>query len=61
MTEATVDMDVRTPSPSTSIIDLRGEVTGRSDAALSDAYERASGSATRATAAPSTAGPRAHR
>jgi anti-sigma B factor antagonist len=48
MTEATVEMDVRTPSPSTSIIDIRGEVTGRSDAALSDAYERAAGSGTRA-------------
>lgn len=48
MTEATVDMDVRTPSASVSIIDIRGEVTGRSDAALSDAYERAGGTGIRA-------------
>ena len=47
MTEATADMDVRTPSPSVSIIDIRGEVTGRSDGALSDAYERAGGTGTR--------------
>jgi anti-sigma B factor antagonist len=48
MTEATVDMDVRTPSPTVSIIDIRGEVTGRSDVALSDAYERAGATGTRA-------------
>jgi anti-sigma B factor antagonist len=48
MTEATADMDVRTPSPSISIIDIRGEVTARSDSVLSDAYERAAGAGTRA-------------
>ena len=48
MTEATVDMDVRTPSPAVSIIDIRGEVTARSDAALTNAYEQANGPATRA-------------
>jgi anti-sigma B factor antagonist len=48
MTEATVDMDVRTPSATVSIIDIRGEVTARSDAALTDAYDRACGDGTRA-------------
>jgi anti-sigma B factor antagonist len=48
MAEATVAAEVRTPSTSISIIDISGEVTARSDTALSDAYEQASGKATRA-------------
>lgn len=41
MTDATAAMDVRTPTPSTSIIDISGEVTAASDAVLTEAYERA--------------------
>jgi anti-sigma B factor antagonist len=48
MAEATVEMGVRFPSASTSIIDISGEVTAQSDGALRLAYERASGRATRA-------------
>jgi anti-sigma B factor antagonist len=48
MTEAIMDMDVRAPSPAVSIIDIRGEVTARSDTVLTNAYEQASGPATRA-------------
>ena len=47
MPDATVAMDVRTPSPATSVIDIRGEVTAQSDGALQAAWEQASGSATR--------------
>jgi anti-sigma B factor antagonist len=48
MAEATVAMDVRTPSASTSIIDISGEVTARSDTVLAEAYAQASGPETRA-------------
>jgi anti-sigma B factor antagonist len=48
MAEATADMDVRAPSASISIIDIRGEVTAGSDAALTGAYARACGESTRA-------------
>ena len=48
MAEATAAMDVRTPSASASIIDIRGEVTASSDGALRQAYEQASGERTRA-------------
>ena len=47
MTEATVSMTVRTPSDRTSVIDIEGEVTAASEAALMDAYGRASGEHTR--------------
>ena len=47
MTEATVSMTVRTPSDLTSVIDIDGEVTAASEAALMDAYGRASGDRTR--------------
>ena len=45
MTEATVSMTVRTPSDRASVIDIEGEVTAASEAALMDAYGRASGDA----------------
>jgi anti-sigma B factor antagonist len=48
MTEATADMDVRAPTASISIIDIRGEVTASSDAALSGAYAQACGERTQA-------------
>jgi anti-sigma B factor antagonist len=48
MAELTGAMDVRTPSASTSIIDISGEVTAGSDGALRAAYEQASGRETRA-------------
>ena len=48
MTEATAAMTVRTPSAGASVIEIAGEVTARSEAALMDAYERASGERTRA-------------
>jgi anti-sigma B factor antagonist len=47
MTEATVSMTVRTPTDLTSVIDIDGEVTAASEAALMDAYGRASGDRTR--------------
>jgi anti-sigma B factor antagonist len=47
MTEATVSMTVRTPNERTSVIDIEGEVTAASEAALMDAYGRASGESTR--------------
>jgi anti-sigma B factor antagonist len=47
MTEGTVSMTVRTPSDATSVIDIAGEVTAASEAALMDAYARASGKHTR--------------
>ena len=48
MAEATADMDVRAPSASISIIDIRGEVTAGSDTALTDAYAQACGERTQA-------------
>ena len=47
MSEATVSMTVRAPSERTSVIDIDGEVTAASEAALMDAYARASGDTTR--------------
>jgi anti-sigma B factor antagonist len=47
MTEVTVSMTVRTLSDRTSVIDITGEVTAASEAALMDAYGRASGERTR--------------
>ena len=47
MSEATVSMTVHTPSERTSVIDIGGEVTAASEAALMDAYGRASGERTR--------------
>ena len=43
MPDATVVMDVRTPTAHTSIIEICGEVTARTDGALADAYIRANG------------------
>jgi len=45
--EATVSMTVRTPSESTSVIDISGEVTAASEGALMDAYAQAGGERTR--------------
>jgi anti-sigma B factor antagonist len=42
MTDATIRLSVRTPRPGCSVIELIGEVTGASEAALSDAFDRAS-------------------
>jgi len=47
MTEATVSMNVRTPSESTSVIDIEGEMTAACEPVLMDAYGRASGQRTR--------------
>jgi anti-sigma B factor antagonist len=47
MTEATVEMNVRTPVEGTSVIDVAGEVTAAREPALMDAYARASGEHTR--------------
>jgi anti-sigma B factor antagonist len=47
MTEATVQMTVRTPTDRASVIDISGEVTAASEEALMDAYGRASGEHTR--------------
>jgi anti-sigma B factor antagonist len=41
MTDTTIRLVVRMPRPGCSVIELAGEVTGASEAALSDAYERA--------------------
>jgi len=48
MTDTTIRLEVRTPRPGCSVIELAGEVTGASEAALSDAYERAATDGTRA-------------
>ncbi len=48
MTDTTIPLEVRTPRPGCSVIEIAGEVTGASDAALSDAYERAATDGTRA-------------
>ena len=48
MTDTTIRLEVRTPRPGCSVIELAGEVTGASEAALSDAYERAATEGTRA-------------
>jgi anti-sigma B factor antagonist len=48
MAEVTDAMDVRAPNERTSIIDISGEVTARSDGVLRAAYEQASGRETRA-------------
>ncbi len=42
MTEVTTPLDVRTISPRIAVIEISGEITRESDAALQDAYERAS-------------------
>ena len=47
MTEATVQMTVRTQTDRASVIDISGEVTAASEEALMDAYGRASGEHTR--------------
>jgi anti-sigma B factor antagonist len=47
MTDTTIRLEVRTPRPGCSVIELAGEVTGASEAALSDAYERAATDGTR--------------
>jgi anti-sigma B factor antagonist len=48
MTEALIRLEVRTPRPGCSVIELAGEVTGATEAALSDAYERAAAGDVRA-------------
>jgi anti-sigma B factor antagonist len=48
MTDMTIQLEVRTPRPGCSVIELAGEVTGASEAALADAYERAAIDGTRA-------------
>ncbi|HEY3766581.1 MAG TPA: STAS domain-containing protein [Gaiellales bacterium] len=49
MTDTTIRrLEVRAPSPGCSVIELAGEVTGASEAALSDAYDRAATPGTRA-------------
>ncbi len=47
MTEATVSMDVRTPTEAASVIDIEGEITASCEAVLMDAYGRAGGERTR--------------
>lgn len=46
MTDIATPLQVRAPSPGVTVIEISGEVTRDSDAALQDAYERA-GSGTR--------------
>jgi len=41
MTDTATPLAVRTPSPGVTVIEIAGEVTRESDAALKDAYERA--------------------
>jgi len=41
MTETAASLQVRTPVPGVSVIEIAGEVTRASDLALQDAYERA--------------------
>jgi anti-anti-sigma factor len=41
MTDVATRLEVRTPAPGVSVIEISGEVTRESDAALSDAYLRA--------------------
>ena len=41
MTDTATPLAVRTPSPGVTVIEIAGEVTRESDAALRDAYERA--------------------
>ncbi|HEY2788661.1 MAG TPA: STAS domain-containing protein [Gaiellales bacterium] len=49
MTDTTIRrLEVRTPTPGCSVIELAGEVTGASEAALSDAFDRAATPGTRA-------------
>jgi anti-sigma B factor antagonist len=48
MTDTTIRLEVRTPRPGCSVIELAGEVTGASEAALADAYERAATNGTHA-------------
>ena len=43
MTGATLTMDVRKANDATSIIDIKGDVTGASEEALSEAFNEASG------------------
>ena len=48
MNQETATMDVRQVSGVVSVVDIRGDVTARSEGALSDAYARASTPTTRA-------------
>jgi anti-anti-sigma factor len=41
MADVATKLEVRTPAPGVSVIEISGEVTRESDAALSDAYQRA--------------------
>jgi anti-anti-sigma factor len=41
MTEIATHLEVRSPTPGVAVIEIAGEVTRESDAALKDAYERA--------------------
>lgn len=48
MTNVAVSMDVRVVDPSTSIVDIAGDITAACEDALMDAYAQASGENTRA-------------
>jgi anti-sigma B factor antagonist len=44
----TLELDVRQPSGSTSVLDVKGDVTADSEHVLMDAYQKASGNSTKA-------------
>ncbi|MBA3430530.1 MAG: STAS domain-containing protein [Actinobacteria bacterium] len=48
MAQSTLNMDVRKPDETVSIIDIKGDVTAGSEDTLMDAYNEASGDRTRA-------------
>jgi anti-sigma B factor antagonist len=48
MTEETTTTEVRKLSDQASVIDIKGEITAASEAALMDAFNRAAGDATKA-------------
>lgn len=48
MAQSALSMDVRRVDERVSIVDIRGDVTGASEEALTDAYNRATSSETRA-------------
>ena len=48
MPQGTLNLEVRTPSGSTAVLDVQGDITADSEKVLMDAYNEACGNATKA-------------
>ena len=48
MPQGTLNLEVRKPTPTTSVLDVQGDITADSEKVLMDAYNEASGNSTKA-------------